>query len=72
LGLKPHRDFEQTKFHLGQRPEKLMRLEFGKDGKPFYISGPRDNADRMIATLKEHVGNDNFHYLLSLGPDFGW
>ncbi len=47
-----------------------MRLEFGKDGKPFYISGPRDNADRIIATLKEHVGNGNFHYLLSLGPGF--
>ncbi|QZZ21749.1 DNA-binding response regulator [Leptothermofonsia sichuanensis E412] len=72
FGLKPHRDFEQTKAHLGPRLETLMELEFGKDGKPFYISGPYDNADRIISTLREHAGEGNFDYLMGLGPELDW
>jgi hypothetical protein len=64
LGLKPHRDFEKTKAHLGKPPEKLLPIEFGKEGKPFYISGPYDNTERIIAKLEETVGEGNFDYLI--------
>lgn len=64
LGLKPHRDFEKTKAHLGTPPEKLLPIEFGKEGKPFYISGPYDNTERIIAKLEETVGEGNFDYLI--------
>lgn len=67
LGLKPHRDFETTKTHLGKPPEKLLPIEFGKEGKPFYINGPYDNSERIIGKLRETVGEGNFDYLILVG-----
>jgi hypothetical protein len=72
LGLKPDPDFERSKVHLGERPEKLMEIEFGKDGKPFYVDGPHDRPAKIIETLEKSVGKGNFHYLVQpdafLGP----
>ncbi|MCU0568493.1 MAG: hypothetical protein MUF49_18095 [Oculatellaceae cyanobacterium Prado106] len=72
LGFQPHADFEQAQINLGSRPKTLLPIEFGKDGKPFYISGPYDNPDRIIRTLEKHVGQGNFDYLLpiNLPPGF--
>jgi transcriptional regulator with XRE-family HTH domain len=60
LGLKPHRDFEAAKAHLGKPPEKLLPIEFGREGKPCYVSGPYDNPERILAKLRETVGEGNF------------
>jgi hypothetical protein len=67
LGFVPHPDFAQAQPHLGLRPEKLIPIEFGKDGKPYYINGPYDNADRIAATLNQSVGKGNYHYLIGNG-----
>ena len=72
LGLQPHRDFEKAKTHLGMRPEHLIEIEFGRDGKPFYFSGPYDNAEKIIATLTKTVGKDNFDYMVAVGDDLEW
>jgi hypothetical protein len=64
LGLKPHRDFEKAKAHLGKPPEKLQSIEFGKEGQPFYINGPYDNAQQIINKLRETVGEGNFKYVM--------
>ena len=73
LGFKPHKDFEKAKDHLGKRPETLIEIEFGRNGKPFYFSGPYDNADRIVATLRRTVGEGNFEYMVALGgDDFDW
>ncbi len=72
LGLHPHRDFEKAKAHLGIRPEHLIEIEFGRNGKPFYFSGPYDNAEKIIATLRKTVGEDNFEFMVALGDDLGW
>lgn len=73
LGLQPHQDFEKAKAHLGERPENLIEIEFGRNGKPFYFSGPYDNTEKIIATLRKTVGEDNFEYMVALGDDdFGW
>jgi hypothetical protein len=37
----------------------LTPIEFGKDGKPYYINGPHDQPDQIIATL-----NQQFKFLL--------
>jgi hypothetical protein len=40
-------------------------FEFGKDGKPLYISGPNEtqaDSERIIATLTRQFGPDGFHY----------
>jgi hypothetical protein len=67
LGLQPHKDFERAKSWLGPRLNNLPELEFGKDGQPFYINGPYDNPDKIVATLTKHVGQDNFRYVIQSG-----
>ncbi|MEO1401136.1 MAG: DNA-binding response regulator [Cyanobacteria bacterium J06635_1] len=70
LGLDPHPDFERAKKQLGQRLENLPPLEFGKDGKPYYVSGPYDNPDKIIAKLTNSVGEGNFQYVIQAGDPF--
>lgn len=68
LGLEPARDFDKkAQMHLGPKPEHLIPIEFGKDGKPFYFSGPYDDAEKIIKTLTANVGPDNFHYVAAMG-----
>ena len=64
LGLKPHRDWTTSKDHLGQPSENLLPIEFGRQGKPFYVSGPYDNSHKIVAKLRETVGSGNFDYLM--------
>jgi hypothetical protein len=63
LGFKPDPDFEQSKITLGERPEQLIDIEFGRNGKPFYISGPYDNTNMIIETLERSVGSGNYNYI---------
>ncbi len=68
LGFKPHRDFNtKAQVHLGLPPDTLKPLEFGQDGKPFFVSGPYDDTAQVIRTLEASVGKDNFHFLAGLG-----
>lgn len=62
-GLKPHRDFERSKTHLGTPSQPLLQIKFGRNGKPFYISGPYDNSKRILKTLQQHVGEGNFDFI---------
>lgn len=39
-------------------------ITFGREGKPFYVEGPRDNSPWVIRTLEQAVGAGNFDYLL--------
>jgi hypothetical protein len=40
--------------------------EFGRDGMPMYIEGPLDNTWRIMHTLRQNIGDGNFHYLVGL------
>lgn len=49
-------------------------VTFGKDGKPFYISGPYDSEMKsrfVVDTLMRTCGPGNFDHLIGLGdiPD---
>ena len=48
-------------------------FQLGKNGKPFFISGPYDTPakiDRIIRTLTDRVGPEGFDYVIALGdPD---
>lgn len=72
LGLEPHSDFRRSRSHLGPQPdpssETDIKIQFGKDGMPHFIAGPYDDATNIMATLRETVGDGNFHYLVGLGP----
>ena len=39
----------------------------GPNGKPFFVNGPHDDVDRVLAQLRRVVGDGNFDYLISLG-----
>lgn len=65
LGLKPHPDFIPAKEHLGEWNHKT-ELEFGRNGEPFFMAGPYDNVNKIMRTLTQTVGADNFHFMSSL------
>ena len=65
LGFKPHRDFQKTQKHLGTWDNQL-KLTFGREGKPFFMSGPYDNSKQIIQTLTKNVGEGNFDYVVGL------
>lgn len=66
LGFNPHRDFEVTEYLLDPADKiKYVEVEFGKDGKPFYFSGPYDDADKIFSKLVKKLGVDGFHFVLN-------
>jgi len=68
LGFKPQTDFDLSQYVLEelQNSDRDITLEFGKDGKPFYIAGPDDDSEAIIETLRKNVGEDNFHFIVPL------
>ena len=65
LGFEPHADFAKAAGHLGEW-DGVCDLEFGRDGMPMYIEGPHDDTWRIMHTLRQNVGDGNFHYLVGL------
>ncbi len=68
IGFEPQKDFKLSRFVLDEPSEGdlTVSVEFGKDGKPFYIAGPDDNIDYIMKKLIKNVGEGNFKYILSL------
>ncbi|GAX61060.1 polyphosphate kinase [Candidatus Scalindua japonica] len=69
LGFEPQKDFKLSRCILEERSEKhsSAHLEFGKDGKPFYIAGPNDNAEHIIRKLSMKIGDGNFNFTTPMG-----
>ncbi len=64
LGFAPPQDFAITEYILDDIDEiEYMDIEFGKDGKPFYSSGPNDNVGRVLKTLNDKVGEGNYDFM---------
>jgi hypothetical protein len=65
LGFEPHRDFRRASRLLGSwsGPSAIM---FGREGKPYYVNGPYEDPERVLATLERTVGRGGFHYTVSL------
>jgi hypothetical protein len=68
LGFRPNRDYGDTMLLLGDADPDACEVPtpLGKDGKPFFISGPYDNVPMIVAKLERAVGPDGFHYLVGL------
>ena len=43
-----------------------LEVELGRDGKPFYFAGPRDNARAIISHLTRLLGPNGFHFVAPL------
>lgn len=69
FGFEPHKDFKLSRHILQERDDFTWRedVEFGRDGMPLFVSGPHDNANRIIRQLQATAGEGNFHYLIG-GP----
>ena len=71
FGFQPENDFALTQHLLAPRGElaEPYQLAFGKDGKPLFISGPRDNVARVLRQLEKTAGPGNFDYIAMMGND---
>ena len=69
FGFRPDSDFKLSQYVLEDREsiEPAEDVEFGKDGRPFFVSGPNDDVERIIAQLDAQVGPGNYNYLYG-GP----
>jgi hypothetical protein len=68
LGFAPHPDFQQARAHLGLWTGPSA-ITFGRDGKPTYVSGPHDDPDQVLRTLRRAVGRKGFNYTIALDLD---
>jgi hypothetical protein len=72
LGFSPHADFLRAYAIFGDIDASACtdEFEFGKEGKPFFISGPNETTARcrqIVNTLEERCGPDGYHYLVGIG-----
>jgi len=65
LGFEPHRDFRRACRPLGAWSGPRA-ITFGRAGKPYYVNGPYDDPERVLARLEHTVGRGGFHYTVSL------
>jgi hypothetical protein len=72
LGFRPDPDYRDAMPVLGDADPDACDVKVplgGEDGKPFFIAGPYDNADRIMAQLTRKLGPDGFHYMIGADPD---
>ena len=75
-GISPHPDYEKTMLLFGDvdPAESTASFEFGKDGMPLYVAGPRDSLERsreVLSILSNHCGEGNYHYVIPfVDPNF--
>ncbi|WP_237724232.1 MULTISPECIES: hypothetical protein [unclassified Rhodococcus (in: high G+C Gram-positive bacteria)] len=68
LGFEPAAAFDDDAAAFLGEGDGPGRIEFGKDGQPFYLNGPYDNPAAVIRTLERSVGAGNFHVSVAAGP----
>ncbi len=73
LGFDPHPDYRSARKIFGDIETKKcpMQFEFGKDGRPLFISGPNDTQAKcmkIIEILTKSCGPGGFHYMIGANP----
>jgi hypothetical protein len=69
FGLAPSGAFAQAEAIFGDIPMAMETFPFGKDGKPFFMSGPHDSPARIrriLETLVKRVGPDGFDFIAGM------
>jgi hypothetical protein len=71
LGFNPHPDYHTARNIFGDiDAEKCpMQFEFGKDGRPLFISGPNDShakCMKIMETLTKSCGPGKFQYMIGV------
>jgi hypothetical protein len=72
LGFEAHPSLsEALPLLAGADPDAALPVPLGRQGTPFFVSGPRDDARAIIAQLERAVGAGHFRVVLlgsTLGP----
>jgi hypothetical protein len=66
LGFEPAADFAEAAVHLGTPSGDQPTIGFGRDGKPFYFSGPYDDPHKVVQALERTCRTGNYHYVAHL------
>ncbi len=74
LGFTPHPDYPTAAQILGdiEATEDISSFSFGRDGKPFYISGPNESlamSRRIAEQLEKKCGAGGYDYVVQSGHD---
>lgn len=74
LGLHPPKDYRVVETIFGDVDAGACTetFTFGKDGKPFYVTGPLDTPARIRSvcrTLQDRLGPGGWDYLVSMPPE---
>ena len=72
LGFDPHPDFAEVEPLLAGAQPALCSVPVpvgGDDGKPFFVAGPHDDAESIMAILSRRLGREGFHYLVPVAGD---
>jgi hypothetical protein len=72
IGFKPDPDYQKAKEIFGNidASECTDQFTFGKNGKPFFMSGPMDSPlkrTQIILTLEKTCGIGNFEFVTPIG-----
>ena len=72
LGFSPHADYPRARQIFGDLDATACPTHyvFGRDGKPFFMSGPYDTpakCRRIIDTLTRRCGPEGFHFVMAGG-----
>jgi hypothetical protein len=70
LGFKPDPVFAQAEHLLVGADIDSVTTPVptgGPEGKPYFVAGPHDDVDRVMAQLRRAVGDGNFHYMVPFG-----
>ncbi len=74
LKFRPHRDYAEAAIMLGDADPAVFTEPIpvgGTEGKPFFVSGPYDNPDKIMAHLNRLLGAEGFHYMAAIDPETG-
>jgi hypothetical protein len=71
LGFRPDPDYRDAMHVLGDAdPDACDEpIPLGKDGKPYFIPGPDDKVNLIMAKLTRKLGPDGFHYMVPIDGD---
>lgn len=51
LGFRPNEDWQYSRCLIEEERPFEPKFKYGKDGRPFYVPGPSDNANSIMKTL---------------------
>ncbi len=72
FGFRPDPVFGQAQHLLGGANPAACATPVptgGPEGKPLFVSGPHDDARRIVDQLTRTVGAGNFHYMVQVGGE---